>query len=170
MLHSGPLRGLKVKGENVMKRSVLVALAAALFVSTAEAEPPAHADLLGLWEVLEIKNLTTGKVQPKNREFHMFTESHEMIILAGHDRKKINKSLSDMSADEVMSQQPIGAGFYHYKVDGNHLIRTNKAALSAYYEGKTFKTEFKIDGDTLVTTDSHSADGHVRQWTMRRVE
>ena len=107
-----------------MKNTVLAALIAALLVSPALAEDSAHERLLGLWEVLEIKNLDTGKVQPKNREFHMYTESHEMIILAGHNRKKINKSLSDMTAEEVMSQQPVGAGFYKYEVKGDHLIRT----------------------------------------------
>ena len=153
-----------------MKNTVLAALTAALFVSPVLAEDSAHQRLLGLWEVLEIKNLATGKVQPKNREFHMYTESHEMIILAGHNRKKIAKSLSDMSAEEVMSQQPIGAGFYKYKVKGDHLERTNVVALSAHYEGNTFETQFRFEGDKLITTDSHSADGQVRQWTMRRVE
>lgn len=153
-----------------MKGSVLAVVGAAVFVSLAGAEPPSHESLLGLWEVVEIRDLTAGRVQPKNREFHVFTPSHHMIILAGNDREKIAKSLSDMTAEEVMSQQPIGAGFYRYEVDGDHLVRTNVVALSAYYEGKTFRTEFHVDGDTLTTKDSHAADGHIRQWTMRRVE
>jgi hypothetical protein len=133
-------------------------------------EPSQHQQLLGLWRVVEIENLDTGEVQPANPEHHMYTESHEMIILAGRDRPKINKSISDMSVDEVMSQQPIGAGFYSYRVDGDKLMRTNIIALSAYYEGKTFETEFEVDGDTLVTRDRHAADGDLRQWTMERVE
>ena len=141
-----------------------------VFSIAALAEPHPAPGLLGLWEVLEIKNLATGKVQPKNPEFHMFSESHEMIILAGSDRKKIKKSLSDMSPDEVMTQQPIGAGFYHYRVEGDHLIRVAKVTLSAFYEGREIHTEFELDGDTLITRDSHSADGQRRQWTMRRVE
>ena len=141
-----------------------------VFSFAALAEPHAVPDLLGLWEVVEIKDLTTGKVQPMNREFHVFTASHEMIILAGADRKKIKKSLSDMTPEEVMTQQPIGAGFYEYRVDGDELVRTAQVALSAYYEGREFHTAFEISGDKLVTRDSHAADGHLRQWTMRRVE
>ena len=138
--------------------------------AAAAAEPTQHEQLLGLWRVLEIKNLDTDTVQPQNREFHMYTESHEMIILAGNDRPKINKSLSDMTVDEVMSQQPIGAGFYRYEVQGDKLLRTNVVALSAHYEGNTFETEFEVNGDTLISRDRHSADGQLRQWTMERVE
>lgn len=100
----------------------------------------------------------------------MYTRSHEMIVLAGSDRPKINKSLSEMTVDEVMSQQPVGAGLYSYRVDGDKLFRTNITALSAFYEGQTFETEFEIDGNTLVTRDRHVADGQLRQWTMQRVE
>jgi hypothetical protein len=144
-------------------RSIAVlSLLAALAAAAAPPEPKEgspHQQLLGLWEVLEIKNLDSGQVQPKNREFHMYTASHEMIILAGANRPKLQKSLSDMTAEEVMGQQPIGAGFYAYVV-----------ALSAYYEGRSNETEFEVKGDTLITRDRHSADGQLRQWTMKRVE
>ena len=90
----------------MLLRTSLILLALSL---TALAEPPSASGLVGLWEVLEVKDLTTGKVEPKRREYHMFTVSHEMIILAGGDRKKIKKSLSDMTPEEVMTQQPIGA-------------------------------------------------------------
>ena len=132
--------------------------------------PSQPEQLLGLWRVVEIKNLDTDAVQPVRNEYHMYTESHEMIILAGRDRPKINKSIADMTVDEVMSQQPIGAGFYSYRVYGEKLMRTNIVALSAHYEGQTFETEFEVDGDTLVTRDRHAADGALRQWTMERVE
>ena len=151
----------------MLLRTSLILLA---FSFAAAAEPSSADELLGLWEVVEIKNITTGKVQPMNREFHMFTASHEMIILAGNDRKKIKKSLSDMTPKEVMTQQPIGAGFYKYRVEGDELVRVAQVTLSAFYEGREVHTEFEIDGDTLVTRDSHSADGQLRQWTMRRVE
>jgi hypothetical protein len=64
---------------------------------------------LGLWRVTEIQNLDTGEVQAERNEYHMYTASHEMIVLAGKDRPKIEKSIADMTVDEVMSQQPIGA-------------------------------------------------------------
>lgn len=136
----------------------------------AAVEPSQHEQLLGLWRIVEIKNLDTGEVQPNNPEHHVYTESHEMIVLAGRDRPKINKSLSDMTVDEVMSQQPIGAALYRYRVEGDKLMRTNIVALSAHYEGLSFETEFKVDGDTLVTSDRHAADGQLRQWTLERVE
>jgi hypothetical protein len=75
-----------------------------------------------------------------------------------------------MTPEEVMTQQPIGAGFYEYRVEGGELVRVAQVTLSAYYEGREVHTEFEIDGDTLVTRDSHTADGQTRQWTMRRVE
>jgi hypothetical protein len=140
------------------------------FAAAMTAEPPAASDLAGLWEVVEIRDLTAGKVEPKRREYHMFTASHEMIILAGDGRKKIKKSLSDMTPEEVMTQQPIGAGFYAYRVEGDVLVRTAQVTLSAYYEGREVRTQFEVRGDTLITRDDHPADGHMRQWTMRRVE
>ena len=100
----------------------------------------------------------------------MYTETHEMIILTGKDRKIIKKSLSDMTAEEVMSQQPIGAGFYKYRIEGGELIRTAVLTLSAFYVGRTVHTEFDLDGDSLTIRDSHSADGQRREWKMRRVE
>ena len=151
-----------------MKRITAVAFWLAL--ATAAAAQSSHEALLGLWEVVEVRDLTTGETRQPRREYHMYTRSHEMIVLAGSDRKKIKKSLSDMTAEEVMSQQPIGAGFYRYEVRDGKLLRTNLLALSAYYEGSTFTTEFEIDGDRLVTRDRHSADGHLREWRMRRIE
>lgn len=151
----------------MLLRTSLILLALSL---AALAEPPSAGGLVGLWEVLEVKDLTTGKVEPKRREYHMFTASHEMIILAGGDRKKIKKSLSDMTPEEVMTQQPIGAGFYEYRVEGDKLVRVAQVTLSAYYEGREVHTQFDLKGDTLITRDNHPADGHMRQWTMRRVE
>ncbi len=150
---------------NKMTMAVLWLAAAAS--ATAQSS---HEALLGLWEVVEVKDVATGRTEPPRREFHMYTESHEMIVLAGSARKKIKKSLADMTAEEVMSQQPIGAGFYRYVVEGDKLLRTNVLALSAYYEGSTFTTEFEVEGDVLVTRDRHAADGRLREWRMRRVE
>ena len=125
--------------------------------------------IVGLWEVTSVRNLTKGEYQTHRREFHMFGDTHQMVILAGENRPKLSKSLSDMSPEEVQSQQPIGAGLYRYEVDGEKIVRTNVVALSAYYEGRSFIGHIEVAGDTLVLRDSHSADGHTREWTMRRV-
>ena len=135
------------------------------------AGPAASAEsaVRGLWEVTAVRNLTKGEDQPYRREFHMFGETHQMVILAGEDRPRLPKSLSDMTPEEFQSQQPIGAGLYRYELDGNRIVRTNIVALSAYYEGGTFEGELEVSGDRLVLRDSHSADGNTREWTMRRV-
>ena len=151
----------------MLRRTPLILLILGI---AAYAEPPAATELLGLWEVIEVRDLTAGTVEPERREYHMFTASHEMIILAGKDRKKIKKSLTEMTPEEVMTQQPIGAGFYAYRVEGDTLVRTAQIALSAFYEGREVHTKFEIQGDKLITRDNHPADGHMRQWTMRRVE
>lgn len=129
-----------------------------------------ESEVLGLWEVTSVRNLAKGADQPHRREFHMFGETHQMVILAGGDRPKLSKSLSDMTPDEFQSQQPIGAGLYRYELDGEKIVRTNVVALSAYYEGRSFTGELEVAGDTLVLRDSHSADGDEREWTMRRVK
>lgn len=147
---------------------ILLALAAA--PSAVLAQDSVHERLMGLWEVTEVKDLTTGEVEPLSRQFHVFTKTHEMIVLAGADRPKLEKSLSEMSAEEMATQQPIGAGFYEYTIEDGVMTRTAKLALSAFYEGRVVKTEFEISGDRLITRDRHVADGHLRQWTMRRVE
>ena len=160
---------------NPMKHSILlliaVVVAAPLLAAPAgRKESEQHAQLQGLWAVEQIKNLVTGKVQPFNPEFHVFTKGHHVVVLAGKDRPVVNKSLSDMTVEEVMGQQPVGAGFYFYEVKGGELMRTNRIALSAHYEGKTFRTEFKFTGDKLTLEDNHSAEGQTRQWTLKRVE
>lgn len=130
---------------------------------------PDASEFQGLWEVTSVKNLTTGEMQPHRREYHLFGETHQMVVLAGENRPKLAKSLSDMTSEEFLTQQPIGAGLYRYEAAGGRITRTNVAALSAYYEGGTFPGEIELSGDTLVLRDSHSADGHEREWTMRRV-
>ena len=124
----------------------------------------------GVWEVTSVRNLTRGEVQPHRREFHLFGRTHQMVVLAGEGRPKLTKSLSDMTPEEFQSQQPIGAGFYRYELEGGKITRTNIAALSAHYEGRTFPGEIDFVGDTLVLRDSHSADGEEREWRMRRVQ
>lgn len=129
-----------------------------------------RSELEGLWEVTSIQNLTKGEEQPVHREFHLFGRTHQMVILGGKGRPKLDKSLSDMTPEEMISQQPIGAGFYRYEAKDGEILRTNLVALSAYYEDKSFPGEYEINADTLVLRDSHSADGNEREWTMRRVD
>ena len=135
----------------------------------ASSRPDTHS-IEGVWEVTSVRNLTRGEVQPHRREFHLFGRSHQMVVLAGEARPKLTKSLSDMTPEEFESQQPIGAGFYRYELENGKITRTNIAALSAYYEGRTFPGEVEFEGDTLVLRDSHSADGDEREWSMRRIQ
>ena len=131
---------------------------------------PETNELMGLWEVTSIRNLTKGEDQPPQREFHLFDRTHQMVVLAGEGRPKLDKSFSDMTPEEILSQQPVGASFYRYEAVEGRITRTNIVALSAYYEGRSFPGEYEVSGDTLVFRDSHSADGNKREWTMRRVE
>lgn len=131
---------------------------------------PETSELMGLWEVTSVRNLTTGKDQPHRREFHLFGRTHQMVVLAGVGRPTLDKSFSEMTPEEILSQQPVGAGFYRYEAADGKIMRTNILALSAYYEGRSFPGEYEVTGDTLVFRDSHSADGNEREWTMRRVE
>ena len=127
-------------------------------------------ELTGLWEVTSVRNLTKGEDQPHRREFHLFGRTHQMVVLAGEGRPMLEKSFSDMTPEEILSQQPVGAGFYRYEAANGEIMRTNIMALSAYYEGRSFPGAYEVSGDTLVFRDSHSADGNEREWTMRRVE
>ena len=147
-----------------------LAAATVLLAACASTSTSSNGAILGLWEVTSVRNLAKGLDQPHRREYHMFGETHQMVILAGEDRPKLTKSLSDMTPEEFQSQQPIGAGLYRYELDGQKVVRTNVVALSAYYEGRSFPGELEVSGDTLVLRDSHSADGDLREWTMRRVQ
>ena len=137
---------------------------------TVDEAVPVTNELMGLWEVMSVRNLTMGQDQPHRREFHLFGPSHQMVVLAGEGRPKLDKSFSDMTPEEILSQQPVGAGFYRYEASDGKIMRTNILALSAYYEGRSFPGEYEVTGDTLVFRDSHSADGNEREWTMQRVE
>ena len=152
--------------------SLVVAAVLGAFLAAggcSDSSDPESSGIQGLWEVTSVKNLATGEMQPHRREYHLFGETHQMVVLAGENRPKLAKSLSDMTAEEFLTQQPIGAGLYRYEAEGGSITRTNVAALSAYYEGGTFPGEIELSGDTLVLRDSHSADGDEREWTMRRV-
>ena len=149
---------------------VVVAAAVAGFSYGRASSPPDAQGIQGVWEVTSVRNLTRGEIQPHRREFHLFGKTHQMVVLAGEGRPKLTKSLSDMTPEEFLSQQPIGAGFYRYELENGIISRTNVAALSAYYEGRTFVGEVEIAGDTLALRDCHSADGHEREWNMRRVQ
>ena len=87
--HPQTIRRTTVK----LRTSILAVALSALLTTARLSAEPATSSLEGLWEVLSITNLTTGKVQPKNPEYHMYTATHEMIILTGKDRKRIKKSL-----------------------------------------------------------------------------
>lgn len=163
-----PLAGLRT-----FSLAAVAFSAVALISCGTPAEPVAasEAGIQGLWEVTSVRNLTKGEDQPHRREYHQFGDTHQMVILAGADRPKLTKSLSDMTPEEFQSQQPLGAGLYRYEWDGERkVVRTNIVALSAYYEGRSFPGELVLSGDTLVLRDSHSADGDEREWTMRRVK
>ncbi len=151
-----------------------IALSVAALIACGGAPEPAAAPepgIQGLWEVTSVRNLTKGEDQPHRREYHQFGDTHQTVILAGEDRPKLTKSLSDMTPEEFQSQQPLGAGLYRYEWDGEkEVVRTNIVALSAYYEGRSFPGQLELSGDTLVLRDSHSADGDEREWTMRRVK
>lgn len=158
-------------GERLFRTGRAISLAAApLVLLGACGGPGDESGLAGLWEVTSIRNVTKGEPQAHGREFHLFSDTHQMVILAGEDRPKLPKSLSDMSPEEFQSQQPIGAGLYRIEVEGNRIVRTNVVALSAFYEGRSFVGEIEVGADSLVLRDSHSADGHTREWTMRRVQ
>ncbi len=138
--------------------------------AASKATVPERNQIEGLWEVTSVRNLTKGVDQPLRREHHLFSKSHQMVVLAGAGRPRLDRSFSDMTPEEIMSQQPVGAGFYRYTVSGSKIERTNILALSAYYEDRTFPGEITVEGDTLVLRDRRSADGDEREWTMRRVE
>ena len=126
--------------------------------------------LQGVWKVVEERDLSTGIVEQSMPAYQIFTERCQMVLSAEKNRPKIEKSFKDMTQAEIRSQLPVGAGFLEYHIEGNHIVRTTKIALSAYYEGQVYKTEFEIRGDTLILRDSHLADGHTHQWTLLRLE
>ena len=153
-----------------MKRFAFVMLALSLLSQPAAAPPDSSSGLPGVWKLVSLTDLTTGKPDPMRREWHMFTASHEMVVLGGEDRPRIKKSFWEMTPEEVTSQMPVGAGFYRYRIEAGKLVRTIVFALSAYYEGMTVHTEFELNSDTLILRDDHSADGHRREWKLRRIE
>ena len=102
-----------------------VAIFALLYLAIVPGREPDAARVHGLWEVTSVRNLTTGQLQPHRREYQLFGKTHQMVVLAGAGRPKLTKSLSDMSPEEILSQQPIGAGLYQYEVEDSKISRTN---------------------------------------------
>lgn len=135
-----------------------------------EKETVCQNPLQGVWRVVEQRDVTAGTTAMSRPSYQIFTDKYQMVLSGAKDRPKIKKSFKDMTAAEIQSQLPVGAGFLSYRIEGNRIIRKTLIALSAYYEGQEYETEFKLDGDRLVLRDNHLADGHIHEWILERVE
>ncbi len=126
--------------------------------------------LKGVWKLVETRDLDTGHVEPGENFHYMISERYIMALGGKDDRPIVEKNFAQMTPDEILSQLPAGGGFMEYKIVDGRIHRVTVFALSEFFEGKTIITEFEVDAETLIFRDNHHADGHLREWVMRRIE
>ena len=126
--------------------------------------------LVGVWRIEKVVDLETNETSTGFISHYVITPSYLMSIGGAPDRPSIPKNFDMMDCQEIMTQLPAGGAFMKYRVEGNKIIRTTIFAMSAYYHGKTFETQFELVEERLVFRDDHITDEHVREWHMVRVE
>jgi hypothetical protein len=141
-----------------------------LFLLSCTSEPPQSSLLQGVWKVTKEIDLTDNTLTDPGNAHFVFTSSHTMNGGGKEERPIVTKNFAHMSAEEIKSQLPTGAGFMSYKIVDGNIHRTVLWALSEFFEGRTIVTEFEVTKDTLVLRDDHHADGHLREWHMVRIE
>ncbi len=135
----------------------------------ARSADPIPAGLPGLWQSVSETDLTTGEVSLSGNAHTIITRTHMMSLGGAPNRPKLAKRFYEMTAAEVLSQLPAGGSFMSHAIVNGKIHRTVIFALSAYFEGMAIETEYELTNDTLILRDAHSADGHLREWRLRRV-
>lgn len=147
----------------------LTLLTLVLFCACNNADDPA-ALLPGVWKVTLERDLTANtETDPENAHF-VFTRRHIMNAGGKEERPVVEKNFAHMTAEEIKSQLPTGAGFMRYEIKDGKIHRTVLWALSEFFEGTTIVTEFEVTENNLILRDDHHADGHLREWHMVRIE
>ena len=111
----------------------------------------------GPWEQIEAKNLTTGAATPSaNPPLHViYSNGYFVQFTAAAGRAKTQTPREKMTREELLDRYQMQGQYGRYRIEGNKLIRTAISAANPTNEGVEIVSEFRIEGDTLITTGTN---------------
>jgi hypothetical protein len=110
--------------------------------------------IAGPWEQIEAKILTTGiTTPPPNPPLHLiYSDGHFVQFTAAAGRSKTQTPREQMTREQLLERYDMQGQYGTYRIEGNKLIRRAISAANPTNEGVEVSSEFRIEGDTLITT------------------
>ncbi len=174
----------------IMKHGIGITLAATIVVaswlaSTSAAPEINPEDLLGTWQIMSIKNLTTGEVDEiaKRRTiWFQVTKSHWTYIWMDLDRKVIQpQELAQLSNDartttnyskiwNAENQPRFWASGGTYKIEDSNFVYTDLLSIEPHMiDNGGVEQIMKLDRTTYIYR-AVPREGVVREYTHRRLD
>ena len=149
-----------------LARIACVVLLSSVVVSAQSKDPVA-----GSWELAAQKNLTTGAAQTsQNPPLRViYANGYDIQFTAQADRKKIDKPTAELTKDEMVDRLRMQGQSGTYRLEGPKLIKKVVTAAAPSNEGREFTSDFRIEGDMLVTT-SENAQGQKSESRFRKLK
>jgi len=149
-----------------LARVACVVLLSSVVVSAQAKDPVA-----GAWERISQKNLTTGEVQaaPNPQLRVIYANGHYIQFTAEAGRNKTDKPIAELTKDEMVDRLRMQGNSGTYRVEGTRLTRKIITAAAPVNEGRETTTDFRIEGDVLITT-STNAQGQKSESRFRKLK
>ena len=148
------------------ERLLLLVLLSSLTVFGQNTDP-----IAGAWEQIGVRNLATGTDLPRSSPpvHAIYSNGHFVQFTAPANRQKLQKVISEMTREELIERfQGMQGQYGTYRVEGNKLIRKVQAAANPNNEGTENTSEFRVEGDTLILTNT-SPQGQPSEIRYRRL-
>jgi hypothetical protein len=125
----------------------------------------------GAWEQVSSKNVKTGAMQPMlTPPLHVvYSGGHYVQFTAAANRAKGNTPRADMTKEQLVERYNLQGQYGTYRVAGSKLTRKTISAAAPDNEGREATSDFRIEGDVLITTTT-GANGQVTENRYRRLK
>jgi hypothetical protein len=162
---------------NARQVLAIVCLSALPMSAAAQSRDP----IAGAWEVVSVKDLDTGVVSQAasgtgpsaGTPLHViYADGHYTQFAAAKGRPKLTTPREEMTREQLAERSRMQGQYGTYKVTGNTVVRNVVSAANPNIEGIESKSEFKVVGDTLTTTDVAAlgpSQGHKVETTYKRL-
>lgn len=149
-----------------LARVACVVLLSSVVVSAQAKDPVA-----GAWELAAQKDVTTGAAQtlPNPSLRVIYTNGYYIQFTAEAGRTKTEKPRLELTKDEMADRLRMQGQSGTYHVEGTRLIKKALTAASPANEGREFTSDFRIEGDMLITT-SVNAQGQKSEARFRKLK
>ena len=136
-------------------------------VLSAQAKDP----VAGAWELAAQKNLSTGAAQALQKPplRVIYANGYYVQFTAEADRKNIDKPTAEQTKEELIDRLRMQGQYGTYRIQGSQIVRKAVAAAAPANVGREFTSDFRIEGETLVTT-SQNAQGQKTESRYRKLK